>query len=251
MPSVRERFETYHDFASADLFDIYGDRLQQAVRLEVNTAETGIFVNDGKGNFAFSPLPAEAQIAPVMGTVTTHLDGDGRPDLVLSQNFFQNQRETGRMSGGLSLVIMRKDDSSFYPLPAKRSGLVIQGDARSLVTSDFNNDRRPDLLFAHNSQKPRFFLNNATGNFIQVSLAGSSSNRQAIGTRMIFEHADGSREVRDLHAGGGYLSQQSQRLIHSSPEGNPLKRIFLTWPDGTTSTADIPAGATSLKLTKP
>ena len=251
MPSVRERFETYHDFASADLLDIYGDRLKKAIRLEVNTAETGLFVNDGKGNFTFSPLPHEAQITPVMGTVATHLDGDGMPDLVLSQNFYQNQRETGRMSGGLSLVIMRKKDGSFFPLPAKLSGVALTGDARALATSDFNNDRRPDLLFAHNSEKPRFFLNNASGNFVQISLTGSPSNRQAIGSRLIFEHTNGLREARELNAGGGYLSQQSQKLIHSSPESNPLKKIHVIWPDGTTSIAAIPPGAKSLILAKP
>ena len=54
MPSVRERFASYHDFATADLFDIYGDRLKKAVRLEVTTAETGIFVHDGHANFTLS-----------------------------------------------------------------------------------------------------------------------------------------------------------------------------------------------------
>ncbi|MGC6464261.1 MAG: CRTAC1 family protein [Akkermansiaceae bacterium] len=251
MPSVRERFETYHDFASADLVEIYGDKLEKAVRLEANTPHTGFFMNDGKGNFNFAPLPAAAQIAPVMGTTATHLDGDGRPDLVLSQNFFENQRETGRMSGGLSLVILRKNDGSLHPVPANMSGIALQGDARALASSDFNNDRRPDLLFAHNSAKPRFFLNSASGNFLQFSLAGSSRNRHAIGTRLIFEHANGSREVKELHAGGGYLSQQSQRLFHSSPPDNPLIKVHLTWPDGTTSVAAIPADATSIKLRKP
>ena len=251
MPSVRERFETYHDFASADLLDFYGERLKEAVRLEANTADTGFFVNDGRGHFTFSPLPSAAQIAPVMGTVATHLDGDGRPDLVLSQNFYRNQRETGRMSGGLSLVLMSKKDGSFYPLPAKLSGIALQGDARALASTDFNNDRRPDLLFAHNDEKPRFFLNSASGNFLLITLTGSKSNRHGIGTRLIFEHVNGSREARELHAGAGYLSQQSQKLFRSSPPENPLQKIHITWPDGTTSIAEIPTNATSLNLRKP
>jgi len=251
MPSVRERFETYHDFASADLLDIYGDRLKQAIRLEVNTAHTGFFVNDGQGHFTFSPLPAAAQIAPVMGTTATHLDGDGQPDLVLSQNFYQNQRETGRMSGGLSLVLLRKKDASLFPVPAKLSGIALQGDARALASTDLNNDRRPALIFAHNSEKPRFFLNSSSGNFLQVSLIGSPTNRHAIGARLIFEHANGTREARELSAGGGYLSQQSQRFFHSSPPENPLQKIHISWPDGTTSSATIPPNATSFNLRKP
>lgn len=251
MPSVRERFASYHDFATADLFDIYGDRLKKAVRLEVTTAETGIFVNDGQANFTFETLPASAQIAPVMGTTATHLDGDGRPDLVLSQNFFQNQRETGRMSGGLSLVLLREQNGSFLPVTPKQSGIALQGDARALASTDLNNDRRPDLIFAHNSAKPRFFLNSSPGTFLQVSLTSSPQNTNAIGSRLIFEHANGEREARDLTAGGGYLTQQSNKLFHSSPPHNPLKKITITWPDGTQSMALIPPGATSFNLRKP
>ena len=141
MPSVRERFKTYHDFASADLRAIYGDRLDATVQLRVTTPETGFFINNGKGQFSFEPLPAEAQVAPVMGSSVTHLDGDGQPDIVLAQNFFPNQRETGRMSGGLSLVILRRPDGSFLPLPPKVSGIAVQGDARALATPDLNGDR--------------------------------------------------------------------------------------------------------------
>lgn len=251
MPSVRERFASFHDFATADLFDIYGEQLKKAVRLEVTTAETGIFVNDSKANFTFVALPASAQVAPVMGTTATHLDGDGRPDLALSQNFFQNQRETGRMSGGLSLVLLRENDGSFLPVTPKQSGIALQGDARALASTDLNNDRRPDLIFAHNSAKPRFFLNSSLGNFLQISLTGSPQNSKAIGARLIFEHENGAREARELTAGGGYLTQQPNKFFHSSPPNNPLKQITITWPDGTQSMSLIPPGATSFNLRKP
>jgi hypothetical protein len=251
MPSVRERFTSYHDFATADLFEIYGERLKKAVRLEVTTAETGIFVNDGHAKFTFAPLPAAAQIAPVMGTTATHLDSDGRPDLVLSQKFFQNQRETGRMSGGLSLVLLRDENNSFLAITPSRSGIALQGDARALASTDLNNDRRPDLIFAHNSAKPRFFLNSSLGKFIQVSLTGSHKNSKAIGARLIFEHANGAHDARDLTAGGGYLTQQPSKFFHTSPPNNPLKKITVIWPDGTQSMALIPPGATSFNLRKP
>lgn len=248
MPSVRERFKTYHDFASADLRAIYGDRLDDAVGLEVNTAATGFFINDGEGRFEFQPLPAEAQVAPVMGSSVTHLDGDGQPDIVLAQNFFPNQRETGRMSGGLSLVILRRPDGSFFALPPKVSGIAIQGDARALATPDLNGDRRPDLLFAQNAATPRFFMNSAAGNFFAVDAVGTAGNRSAIGARLVFEHADGRREARDLSAGGGYLTQQAARLYHSSPADNPLKKVTVIWPDGVQSEAAIPPTPAAITL---
>ena len=240
MPSVRERFKTFHDFARADLRTIYGARLDTAVRLEVNTPATGFFINNGKGQFAFEALPSEAQVAPVMGTSVTHLDGDGQPDIVLAQNFFPNQRETGRMSGGLSLVIIRKADGSLLPLPPKVSGIAIHGDARALATPDLNGDRRPDLLFAQNAATPRFYLNSASDDFFAFSVVGTPGNRSAIGARLVFEHANGRREARDISAGGGYLTQQPARLFHSSPSENPLRKVMIVWPDGSQSHATIP-----------
>ena len=83
-------------------------------------------------------------------------------------------------------------------------------------------------------------MNSGAGNFYAIDAAGAPGNRSAVGARLTFEHADGTREVRDITAGGGYLTQQPARLHHASPSSNPLKKITITWPDGVRSHAVIP-----------
>lgn len=248
MPSVRERFKTYHDFASASLDEIYGERLKEAYQYEMTTSESGIFVNDGKGKFSFQPLPPEAQLAPVRGIAVTHFDGDGQPDIVLAQNFYDNQRETGRMNGGLCLALVRKSDGGFYPLPPSVSGLAVAGNARSLTTPDLNGDHKPDLCLYHNAAKPRFFLNQAPGKFISVVLKAKSGNHRGIGSRLTWVHADGEKGISEITSGSGYLSQGPTVIHYAVSKDNPLRSIRVHWPDGSSSESTVPADSVRLEI---
>lgn len=251
MPTVSEQFKTFHDFASASLDDIYGQRLASAYKREINTAESGIFINDGTGEFTFKPLPALAQIAPVFGIAATHLDADGKLDLVLAQNFRHPQRETGPMDGGLSLALLGNGDGTFRPLMPDTSGLIVDGDARSLTVLDLNGNHRPDLMIARNGAAPHIYFNNAGGAFFTITLKGTPPNPTAIGTRLIFHYKDGTSDTAEIQAGAGYLSQSPSTLHHTTGKKH-LSNITVHWPDGTISQHPISktSGLISLSVVK-
>jgi enediyne biosynthesis protein E4 len=101
MPSLRQKFPTYDRFARAPIEEVFSmDRLRKAHRREANSLETGVLLNDGKAHFEFVPLPALAQIAPARDLALADLDGDGKLDLIIAQNDFSPQRESGRADGG-------------------------------------------------------------------------------------------------------------------------------------------------------
>jgi hypothetical protein len=103
LPSLRARFASAQDFAAASLGEVLSaERLRAARRFAVDTLESGVLLNDGQAHFVFRPLPRLAQAAPAFGVVLTDVDADGHNDLLLAQNFFGPQPETGRMDGGLS-----------------------------------------------------------------------------------------------------------------------------------------------------
>ncbi len=160
IPSLRRKFPTYHQFAISSLEDIYSEQtLGDSLKLEVNELRSGIFLNNGKGNFNFSPLPPLAQIAPSSGIAVLDANGDGHGDLFLAQNFYGPQRESGRMDGGLSVLLMGDGKGKFEQMWPDKSGIVIPGDARSVAVEDLNGDNAPDLIIVENNGPVRVFHN--------------------------------------------------------------------------------------------
>ena len=135
----------------APLEEVYEpSRLKRAMRLEANTLESGIFFNDGKGHFRFKPFPRLAQAAPVFDIVVSDASGDGTPDLYLVGNHFSLQPETGRMDGGISLLLKNGGKGRFEAIGPSISGLVLPGDTKAAVAVDWNADGLTDYLAAQN-----------------------------------------------------------------------------------------------------
>ena len=120
-----------------------------------NTLQSGLLINDGQGQFTFRPLPRIAQIAPGFGVALADVNADGNVDLCLAQNFFTPQLETGRMSGGVSLLLLGDGTGDFEPVWPNRSGIVVGGDAKSLSVVDLNGDNRARLCFRH-QRRPNY-----------------------------------------------------------------------------------------------
>ncbi|MEO7799597.1 MAG: FG-GAP-like repeat-containing protein [Opitutaceae bacterium] len=248
IPDLRARFPKFHDFASATLVDIYSTAgLEHARKFEATTLESGVFWNHSTPDhpaFRFTPLPRLAQVAPVFGIASADFDGDGNLDLVLAQNFHNPQRETGRMNGGLSLLLLGDGKGGLTPVAPERSGIAITGDAKSLVATDINGDGRVDLVFGMNDGPVRV-LENQHGEphwSIVVRLVGKPGNPTGVGARVEIETA-GRRLLSEVSTGGGYLSQSPARLRFPMRAGEEPKAVKIRWADGKKSTHPWP-GAT-------
>ncbi|MCA9217825.1 MAG: VCBS repeat-containing protein [Planctomycetales bacterium] len=160
MPFIADKYKNFHSFATADLADIYStEKLQASTRLEANELASGILLNDGSGRFEFRALPRLAQVAPCFGLAFLDANGDGKKDLYVSQNFYGPQRETGRMAGGVGMLLLGHGDGSFTDVSANRSGIVIPDDARGVSVIDFNGDGADDIAVAVNNGKVRLLQN--------------------------------------------------------------------------------------------
>ena len=234
MPMLRDKFPTFHSFASATLIDIYTPEcLGDALRLEANTLESGVLINDGQGRFTFRPLPRLAQVAPCFGVVLLDVDADGNLDLALAQNFFGPQRETGRMDGGLGLLLLGRGDGSFEPIWPDRSGIVVPGDAKGLAVADVNADGRPDLVFTVNDGPLVVLENNSpkSNRSFAVRLKGRKGNLSGVGARVTLHMQDGSKQTAEVYAGGSYLSQSSHVLYFGLGKSGQVDRVAVRWPN--------------------
>lgn len=244
MPTLLNRVNTYHGWATSALDDIYEkSRLETALRLEATMLESVVLINDGEGHFTIHPLPALAQIAPVFGIALSDLNGDGYTDAVLAQNFLTAQQETVPYDGGLSLLLRggaMQEGAAFalaevWPL---ESGIVVPGDAKSLGLVDFAGNGRPDLFFGINNDAPAVFLNNGSGDEgspLTVTLAGKPGNLSAIGARVTVEVPGLPKQTAERTAGSGYLTQSGPDLHFgwgavTSPARSA--QVSVRWPDG-------------------
>jgi hypothetical protein len=244
MPFIKGDFPTFHDFASASLSDIYGEkRLQNALQLEVTTLESGVLLNDGSGHFKFAPLPRLAQAAPGFGLVLTDLNADGHTDVYMVQNFFGPQPETGRMDGGISLMLKGLGDGTFAPVETRRSGIILQGDSKALITTDLNRDGWPDLIATQNNGETYGFHHRQIKgkHILKVGLKGKPGNPTSVGARITLHLKDGSTQTAEVNAGGGYLSQSSADLFFGLGSSGQADKLVVRWPDGNETSHLVPA----------
>ncbi|MCH2119275.1 MAG: FG-GAP-like repeat-containing protein, partial [Pirellulales bacterium] len=235
MPFVSEKLPTFKEFALASLSDIYTEEgLTQSERFEVNALESGVLINDGEARFHFKPLPRLAQLSPGFGVVLTEVDGDGNADMYLVQNFYSPQQETGRMDGGVSLLLKGNGDGTFHPVWPDQSGLVVPGDAKGLTVTDLNGDGWVDFVVSINDGDLLAFENRGCqdGRMFNVRLRGRPGNLAAVGARVRVEREDGTSQTAEVYAGSGYLSQSSSTLVFGLGQTGQVKRVEVRWPDG-------------------
>jgi hypothetical protein len=77
--------------------------------------------------------------------------------------------------------------------------------------------------------------------WVSFELAGTKSNRLAIGARVKVV-AGGMTQTDEIHSGGSYLSQNDLRLHFGLNAAAKIDRVEIRWPSGKLDTlTDLPA----------
>ena len=252
VPTIKRQFRFTNDYAAATLEEIVDpEKLAAASRFEATEFRSGVFLSGADGRFTFSTLPRLAQIAPAQGMVAGDFNTDGLTDLYMVQNSFAPIPVTGRFDGGISQVLWGDGQGGFAP--GRASGgqaLTVTGDAKALVTLDFNNDAWPDFLVSRNNATtvgfPSFIGMFSPPPRLRVSLAGPPGNATGVGARVSLHLTDGSVRVAEVAAGGGYMSQSAPDLFFAIPPSNPATELTVRWPDGIETRHPVPASGTTL-----
>ena len=231
IPGLVERFPTFHQFATSNLSQIYGaGHLRTSQRFAANELRSG-WLKNMDGRFMFIPFARIVQSSPAFGVVLADLDGDRQLDAFLAQNFFGSEPETGHFDGGVGQLMLGAGDGSFQTLTAQQSGIILPGPATA--ASLLLDREQPTLVVATNNEPVRsfrWFVNAAPGR-LRIDLRGPPGNPQGIGARLKIRHVDGVQQVREVRAGGGYLSQDSP-AIHVARGISAIAAIEIRWPDG-------------------
>jgi hypothetical protein len=137
IPDLEKKFPTYEEYAHADIIDVYGEALDEALNYEVTDFRSMVLYQDEVGKYSVQPLPFEAQRSPINASVIIDVNEDGKMDIVSVGNLYQSEIETGRADAGIGSVLINKGDRNFESIPTTKSGFFSNGDTKSMV---FLND---------------------------------------------------------------------------------------------------------------
>ncbi len=140
MPFIKEKFESYKDFANAKLVDIYGEKLNYAYDNEAHSFHSLLLLNKGGGKFEKKVLPIEAQTFPVLKVVFHDVNNDGFEDAVLTGNIYDTEVETPRLDAVSGLILLSNQKDNYIAMDYRKSGLYITGDSKDIEKIEVKGD---------------------------------------------------------------------------------------------------------------
>jgi hypothetical protein len=245
IPWLPERFPSHTAWSRATVADLLGERRDKMHELTAATLSTTIFINRGD-RFEAVPLPNEAQFAPVFGLAVADVDGDGKEDILLAQNFFAFRLEDSRLDAGRGLLLKGERDGKFVAVPGQNSGIKVYGEQRGLAVCDFDKDGRTDFVIGQNSAPTKLFHNVTGRPGLRVQLAGPAGNPRAIGAIIQLKCAGQWGPARELHSGSGYWSQDSHVAVLATPD--KPESIRVTWPGGRKTEMVVPPNTSEFTI---
>jgi hypothetical protein len=134
MPQLRSKYQSYAAFGASRIEDIFSaSELSKATVWEAYTFASAVALNTGGGAFTLSPMPAEAQFAPIYASLAEDFDADGRTDLLVAGNFHGVTPMRGRYDASYGLLMRGMGDGTFEPVDMEDGGVMIEGEVRALA----------------------------------------------------------------------------------------------------------------------
>jgi len=195
-----------------------------------STGSTG-----GSTSDSGEPVETTMSVEPTTGEpVSTTDDGSG------------STSEPGGTSSSGGMGDEMGDDGPM-PMPVCADGmpqvgelcLVAGGDAPTglgpldVGTGDLDGNGTIDVVVNNVHDTPDVWLTStaADRSWLMLRLVGTRSNRSAIGARVRVV-ADGVTQIREVHGGGSYLSQNDLRVHVGLGAARLVERVEVRWPNG-------------------
>jgi hypothetical protein len=245
MPWVLERMSSHEAYGKSSVEEIYGERLKGAGVVEVRTLASMVFLNRG-GKFEAKELPREAQWSPGFGLSVGDVDGDGKEDVVMSQNFFGVNGEVARCDGGRGLLLKGDGAGGLSAVSGQESGIRVYGEGRGSAMGDYDGDGRLDLVMSQNGTETKLYHNVGGKPGLRIKLKGAMGNPTGVGAQVRLKHGEKEGPAREVKQGSGYWSQESAVQVMSGREG--VTGIRVRWPGGKVTEAAVPNGTKEIEV---
>jgi len=227
IPSLRNRFKTYEEYARATFDDIFPpETVKDAYIKDARYFQTAWIENTGNGKFRIHALPDQAQISPVFGILYGDYNDDGFPDILLTGNSYSSNVFTGQYDASIGLLLTGNGKGDLTPVPGRVSGFLAEGDTKAL--SEITMQDGSSLILSARNNDSLKVLKPLRENHKIIKLKSED-----VAAELTFEN--GGKEVVEFCYGSGYLSQSS-RVLHIPAR---TKSVMIRTYRGENRTIDI------------
>lgn len=219
-----------------------------------------LYRNEGGGFFAdvsFSSLVGTVGIREVAwGAVFLDADNDGDRDLYVANGHTYPQADLPQVNSSYAQpnwFFLNQGKGRFAEASdAAGTGLAVRAVSRGVAAADYDRDGDVDLAVLNLNDPPNLLRNEGTGagNYLEVQLEGTRSNRAAIGARLVLS-VDGRRQHAQIQSGSSYLCHHDLTVHFGLGPAAMADSLELSWPSGTRQVLRQVAANQLLKVREP
>jgi len=164
-------------------------------------------------------------------------DNDGWLDLFIAQgHVMDNIQLTEPTLRYLEPPLLLKNEQGRFSSVSQQGDSVLMTPlaARGAAFGDIDNDGLMDIAINCNDGHA-IILHNRVGNgnhWLMLNLIGTSSNRDAIGSKIRLLTDSGEQQTRFVSTAGSYISASDKRVHFGLGSSKKLRLIEITWPSG-------------------
>ena len=148
---MNKKFTSYQAYSESTIEDLFSiEELENAQKSIANWMASSYIENLGDGKFAISPLPLQAQMAPINSMVVEDVNQDGTIDILAVGNNYSNSVFWGPMDALNGILLVGDGKGSFVCEDYTKTGFFVPGDAKALVNLTLSNER--ELYIASQNQ---------------------------------------------------------------------------------------------------
>ena len=222
-----------------DATDLHGTGWQDLFVANVDHEMYSVYLNNKDETFADAALTEgvakSTRLMSGWGLKYFDYDNDGKTDLFLANGHPDDMIDSYSMQVKYKeplLLFHQGADGRLHDV-SQASGPAFQKDfaARGLAVGDYNNDGALDVLIGVNGGPPVLLKNTAAAgnNWLGIKLEGVTSNRDAIGARLVWK-AGGKVYQRLKNNGGSYLSSHDPREVLGLGSATQVDELEVHWP---------------------